>query len=194
MPICVLVLAKSEAASQLTELLINDPASLIKTTLIKPKSASTNPLDSTSLKNPLENQVISKTLDCEGFDEIPLLNPKLVKKKRQQSMALWLMPFGFIAGLTFSQMTGLETFSGIGLGEIGEPIIGSILGMGSGWIGSYTAAASVGSENEDETKGLQRRNQEGFWLLILETPPEIDLPWQFIKNISPLETVRMSEQ
>ena len=104
------------------------------------------------------------------------------------------MPFGFIAGLTFSQMTGLETFSGIGLGKIGEPIIGSILGMGSGWIGSYTAAASVGSENEDEIKGLQRRNQEGFWLLILETPPEIDLPWQFIKNISPLETVRMSEQ
>ena len=188
MAICILVLKEEKTAYEFWEKLKPDSTPITNFQVIEPSNnQSLTPVSSISSQ--------SKDLPKKvQLTDVRLLNPQLSRKDRQKTMSLWLMPFGFIAGLTFSQMTGLETFSGIGLGEIGEPIIGSILGMGSGWIGSYTAAASVGSENEDEIKGLRRRNQEGFWLLILETPPEIDLPWQFIKNISPLETVRMSEQ
>ena len=65
-------------------------------------------------------------------------------------MAKWLMPFGFMAGLTFTFMTGLQTFKGLGLGSLGEPLIGSLLGMMSGWMGTYAASLSVKSDNNDQ--------------------------------------------
>ena len=49
------------------------------------------------------------------------------------------MPFGFIAGIAFSNMTNLSTFSFLGLNNIGESLIGGLLGMGSGYLAvSYT--------------------------------------------------------
>ena len=48
------------------------------------------------------------------IENIRILNPKLDRKIRQKSMSRWLMPFGFIAGIAFSNMTNLSTFSFIG--------------------------------------------------------------------------------
>ena len=56
-------------------------------------------------------------------------------------MATWLLPFGFGAGLLFTFITNLDTFAFAG--PIGQPLIGGLLGLGSGWMGSYAAAASV---------------------------------------------------
>ena len=47
----------------------------------------------------------------EEIENIRILNPKLDRKLRQKSMRNWLMPFGFIAGIAFSNMTNLSTFS-----------------------------------------------------------------------------------
>ena len=104
------------------------------------------------------------------------------------------MPFGFIAGLTFSQMTGLQTFSGLGLGPVGEPLIGSLLGMTSGLIGSYVAAASINPDQNDDIRKLTKRNADGYWLLLLETPLEIELPWALMKEINHIEIVRLPDQ
>ena len=110
-------------------------------------------------------------------------------------MALWLMPFGFIAGLTFSLMTGLNTFENLGIriGSWSEPLIAGLLGMASGWIGSYTAAFSVNSEKNDELRSLRRLGEEGKWLLLLETPFGVELPWQFIQEINPSQIVRFND-
>ena len=67
------------------------------------------------------------------------------------------------------------------------------VGMGSGLMGSYAAAASVNSENEDGVRILRNRREEGRWLLLLETPTGIDLPWQTVQRCRPLQVVRLSE-
>ena len=116
----------------------------------------------------------------------------LTRQRRQKAMARWLMPFGFLAGLTFTKITTLTTFDSFG--PWGQPVIGGLLGMGSGLMGSYAAAASVNSENEDGVRILRNRREEGRWLLLMETPSGIDLPWQTVQRSRPLQVVRLSEQ
>ena len=106
-------------------------------------------------------------------------------------MAFWLMPFGLFTGLSFSQMTGLETFSKFG--PLGDPLISSLLGIISGLIGSYVAAASVNSGPQDSIRRLVKYNQEECWLIILQAPSGMELPWHLIQQSKPLEIFQLSE-
>ena len=65
-----------------------------------------------------------------AFEDVDRLNPAMARRQRQRSMARWLIPFGFFAGVTFTQITDLNTFSS--LGTWAEPLIGGLLGLGSG--------------------------------------------------------------
>ena len=82
----------------------------------------------------LLNSSTNSLFKSEEIENIRILNPKLDRKIRQRNMSTWLMPFGFIAGIAFSNMTNLSTFSFLGLNNIGESFIGGILGMGSGYL------------------------------------------------------------
>ena len=137
----------------------------------------------------LQWQVIAPTGDA--IERIELLNPNLSRNRRQKTMARWLMPFGFLAGVTFTKITTLTTFASFG--PWGEPLIGGLLGMGSGLMGSYAAAASVASDNEDGVRILRNRREEGRWLLLLETPVGIEVPWQTVQRSRPVQVVRLSE-
>ena len=166
MPVCVVVLADQTAAEGLTEQLRGTDVPLLTCQAIPPEG--------------------------DAIDSVPLLSPNLTRQRRQKAMARWLMPFGFMAGLTFTKITNLTTFAGFG--PWGEPVIGALLGMGSGLMGSYAAAASVTSENEDGVRILRNRRDEGRWLVLLETPPGVELPWQMVQRQKPLQVVRLSEQ
>ena len=85
-----------------------------------------------SEENELLNANTNILFKSQKFEDIRILNPKLDRKIRQKDMSRWLMPFGFIAGIAFSNMTNLSTFSFLGLNNIGESLIGGLLGMGSG--------------------------------------------------------------
>ena len=76
----------------------------------------------------------------QNFEDTRILNPKLDRKIRQKDMSRWLMPFGFIAGIAFSNMTNLSTFSFLGVNNIGESLIGGLLGLGSGYLGSIVSS------------------------------------------------------
>ncbi|MEB3304663.1 MAG: hypothetical protein VKL58_00440 [Cyanobacteriota bacterium] len=123
--------------------------------------------------------------------EVTALNPAHARHRRQRSMALWLIPFGFLAGLTFTQITDLHTFSA--LGPWGEPLVGGLLGMGSGWLGSFVAAASVPSEGDDRVRTLRNRLEEGSWLLLLEPAPGTEVPWALLREAQPKALVRLEE-
>jgi hypothetical protein len=128
-----------------------------------------------------------------GSGETPLetleeLNPAFARQRRQKGMALWLIPFGFLAGLTFTQITDLHTFSA--LGPWAEPLIGGLLGLGSGWMGSFAAAASVTSEEDDRIRILRNRLQEGNWLLLIDPAPGSEPPWGLIQQSRPKAVVR----
>ena len=179
MPICVVIFKDSQSANDLIENLYKSSTALKKCNLIKPKSSSISNKLSSAIK---EEEVISQQIKPVDIDSIRLLSPKLERNIRQKTMAFWLMPFGFITGLAFTKMTGLKTFSNFGFDQLGESLIGSILGMGSGLIGSYVAAASVNPDRNDDIGSLRKLNKDGLWMLLLETPLEIDLPWQLLKE------------
>ncbi len=119
------------------------------------------------------------------------LDPTTARRRRQRSMARWLLPFGFLAGLTFTQITDLHTFSA--LGPWGEPVVGGLLGLVSGWMGSFAAAFSVASEDADRVRGLRNRLEEGQWLLLLEPAAGQDVPWTTVQRARPKAVVRLGE-
>lgn len=119
------------------------------------------------------------------------LDPGAGRRRRQRALARWLLPFGFLAGLTFTQITDLQTFAA--LGPWGEPLVGGLLGMGSGLMGSYAAAASVSSEDDDRLRSLRNRLDEGNWLLLIELVGQGDLPWALLQQARPRAVVRLGE-
>jgi len=119
------------------------------------------------------------------------LNPALARRQRQRRMATWLIPFGFFAGLTFTFITDLDTFAFAG--PWGSHLIGGLLGLGSGWMGSFAAAASVSSEADDRVRALRNRLEEGNWLLLVETATGVEIPWTRLQEARPKAVVRLNE-
>lgn len=119
------------------------------------------------------------------------LDPAATRRRRQRSMARWLIPFGFLAGLTFTYITDLDTFAFAGAWS--QHLIGALLGMGSGWMGSFAAAASVRSEEDDRIRSLRNRVEEGNWLLLAETANGVEMPWLSLQQAKPLAVVRLGD-
>lgn len=93
----------------------------------------------------LEKKNIKSTILGKGYksaDEFGLIDPKEQAKKQAKFMSYWLVPFGFFAGFGFSLVTGLNTFAWAG--EIGNHVIGGLLGAGSGAMGSIFVGGGVG--------------------------------------------------
>ena len=145
--------------------------------LIPPLSEKISP-DETELLNSKEN-ILFKS---QNFEDIRILNPKLDRNIRQKDMSRWLMPFGFIAGIAFSNMTNLSTFSFLGLNNIGETLIGGLLGMGSGYLGSVISSRSININRNKELRPIINLNKEGKWLILIENQIGTELPWSLIKQ------------
>ena len=121
--------------------------------------------------------------------EVVRLDPAAARRARQKGMARWLMPFGLLAGFTFTQITDLHTFDA--LGSWGQPVVGALLGMVSGWMGSFAAAASVASEDDDRLRTLRNRVEEGNWLLLAETGGTQELPWSVVQQARPTAVIQL---
>lgn len=78
----------------------------------------------------------------QSADEYGLIDPAGAAWKQIKRMMIWLVPFGFIAGFGFNQITGLDTFPWAG--TIGNQILGGILGAGSGAMGAFFVGGGVG--------------------------------------------------
>ena len=175
MPACVLVLKERASAETLYGSLQDAGVPLTRVALVAPDQVDPG----------------QGVLTPEPMEQVELLNPSISRNRRQKSMSRWLLPFGFMAGLTFTQITTLDTFSQFG--PIGEALIGGLLGMGSGLMGSYAAAASVDSENEAGVRILRNRRDEGSWLVVVETPNGIEAPWQVVQRNRPQQVVRLND-
>ena len=170
---------------------------------LKLREAQT-PIRNCDLIEPLSNKikVDNTTLEKSGefcinqlnFNNVKLFNPNLVRNERQKTLATWLIPFGFIAGLSFSQMTDLKTFAEMGFPNQFEKLIGGLVGMLSGWLGSFFSAGSISQENKDDIRSLRKKSEQGFWLLILELPIEIELPWEVLQETNCLDVITIGEQ
>jgi hypothetical protein len=128
-----------------------------------------------------------------SFNNLKLLNPALAQKDRQKTLATWLIPFGFIAGLSFSQMTDLKTFANMGFPNTLEKLLGGLVGMISGALGSFFSAGGTNQETLDDLRVIRKKSEEGYWLLILELPMEIEPPWEILKQTDTLEIINIGK-
>ncbi len=78
----------------------------------------------------------------KSADEFGLIDPNDQAKKQSRLMSFWLVPFGFAAGTVFNILTDLNTFPWAG--EIGNHLIGGLLGAAAGAMGSLFAGGGVG--------------------------------------------------
>ena len=188
MSTCVIVFKEKQPAQELVLKLREAQSPVLNCDLIEPLNNKMNS-ENINLENS-EEVLINKS----NFNNVKLLNPTLAKKERQKALATWLIPFGFIAGLSFSQMTDLTTFQNMGFPDQFEKLIGGLVGMISGWIGSFFAAGSINQETNDDIQALRKKSEQGFWLLILELPIEMELPWSIIKETNSLEVITIGKQ
>ncbi|MBW4592114.1 MAG: hypothetical protein KME46_04100 [Brasilonema angustatum HA4187-MV1] len=118
----------------------------------------------------LEKEAIKSTILGRGYktaDEFGLIDPNEQAKKQTQFMAVWLVPFGFFAGITFSLLTGLDTFAWAG--EIGNHIIGGLLGAGAGAMGSVFVGGGVGLlVGSGDALPYRNRLNAGKYLIVVQ--------------------------
>jgi len=185
---CVIVFKERQPAKELVIKLREAQTPILNFDLIEPLN---NKIDDIDLRMENSEDIFINELN---FDNIKLLNPTLARKDRQKALATWLIPFGFIAGLSFSLMTDLKTFAEIGFPTQLEKLLGGLVGMISGWLGSFFAAGGVDQESNDDIRALRKKSEQGFWLLILELPIEIDLPWGIIKEANCIEIINIGKE
>ncbi|WP_353671736.1 hypothetical protein [Synechocystis sp. LKSZ1] len=109
------------------------------------------------LSDRIQAELAYTTLEAQGFtsqqvtilgqgyrsaDEFGLIDPQQVGRQRAIFMAYWLVPFGFVAGYGFNQITGLHTLDWAG--DPGNHILGGLLGAIGGAMGSYFVGGGVG--------------------------------------------------
>jgi len=173
---CILVFDEFEKCFNLLKIFQEKSIPLSKATVITPLNDQINSRDKELVHEGKQMGELS------SIEQIRILNPKLDRRIRQTSMRNWLMPFGFIAGLTFSNMTNLSTFAFLGLNNIGETIMGGCLGMFSGLLGSIVASGSINLNRNKEIRPILKTHKEGKWLILLENQIGSELPWFLIKE------------
>jgi hypothetical protein len=112
----------------------------------------------------------SLTILGKGYksaDEYGLIDPKTKAGRLAKLMSFWLVPFGFVAGLSFSLITDLHTFAWAG--AVGNHLIGGLLGAVSGAMGSFFVGGGVGlSSGSGDALPYRNRLEAGNYLLIAE--------------------------
>lgn len=78
----------------------------------------------------------------QSADEYGLIDPREEAQKQIKRLALWTVPFGFISGITFNAITGLNTFPWAG--ALGNQLIGGLLGAIAGAMGGFFIGGGVG--------------------------------------------------
>ena len=181
---CILIFKKIEKCIDLLKIFEERSIFIAQATLIKPNEEIITPEQEQILLS-LKNNLFK----LEKIENNRILNPKLDRQIRQKGMMNWLMPFGFLAGLGFSNMTNLTTFSFLNLNAFGESLLGGLLGLGSGYIGSFFASGSINLNRSKEIRPLLNAHKDGKWLIILEDQNGYELPWNLIKESKPLDII-----
>ncbi|MEY2983488.1 MAG: hypothetical protein RLZZ568_105 [Cyanobacteriota bacterium] len=99
-------------------------------------------------------------------DEFGLVDPKQEALQRAKLMAVWLVPFGFVAGYGFNLITGLHTLDWAG--DPGNHIVGGLLGAIGGAMGSFFVGGGVGlSVGSGDALPYRNLLKAGKYLVVL---------------------------
>ena len=90
-------------------------------------------------------------------------------------------------------MTDLKTFADMGFPNQLEKLLGGLVGMISGALGSFFSAGGINQETVDDLRAIRKKSKEGFWLVILELPIEIEPPWAILNETESLEIITIGK-
>lgn len=103
----------------------------------------------------------------KSADEFGLIDPNEQAEKQSQLLSSWLVPFGFVAGFAFNVLTGLNTFPWAG--EIGNHIIGGLLGAGAGTMGAWFVGGGIGlTLGSGDALPYRNRLNAGKYLIVVQ--------------------------
>ena len=103
----------------------------------------------------------------KSADEFGLIDPNEQAKKQSQLLSFWLVPFGFVAGVVFNILTGLNTFPWAG--EVGNQLIGGLLGASAGAMGSVFSGGAVGLVlGSGDALPYRNRLNAGKYLIVVQ--------------------------
>lgn len=109
----------------------------------------------------------------EGYqsaDEFGFINPQDTAENRINKLSYWLIPFGFAAGYAFNLLTGIEIFRF--LGDVGNHVVGGILGAIAGGIGALMTGGTVGALGAGDALAYRNRLNAGKYLVVAEGNPD----------------------
>jgi hypothetical protein len=124
----------------------------------------------------------------KGFktaDEFGFIDPTVSAKKQATLMSYWLVPFGFIAGVTFSVATQYNLFPWAGM--IGNHIFGGIFGAIAGAMGSFFVGGGVGlSSGGGDALPYRNRLKQGKYILAVQGAPNLtNQATRILKTLNP---------
>lgn len=103
----------------------------------------------------------------KSADEFGLIDPNEQARKQAKLMASWLIPFGFLSGVGFSVVTNLQTFAWAG--EIGNHVVGGLLGSIGGTMGSVFIGGGGGiAFGSGDALPYRNRLNAGKYIIVVE--------------------------
>jgi hypothetical protein len=107
----------------------------------------------------------------KNADEYGLIDPNKQAKKGATRLLTWLIPFGFVAGYAFNALTNIDILP---IGNLGNHLIGGILGAASGALGAYFIGGGVGlTVGSGDALPYRNRLNEGKYLLVVKGTKEL---------------------
>jgi hypothetical protein len=108
----------------------------------------------------------------KSADEFGFIDPKQPARKQAIRMAVWLVPFGFLGGWLFNVSTQYQLIPAIG--EVGNHLIGGLLGAMGGAMGSFFVGGGVGlSLGSGDALPYRNRLKEGKYIVVVSGSPNI---------------------
>ncbi len=105
-------------------------------------------------------------------DDFGLINPDTEADKQSSMLSTWVIPFGFGAGVAFSILADLHTFSWAGVW--GNHLIGGLLGAASGGLGSFVVGRISGwTVGSGDAIAYRNRLNAGKYLIIAQGNREL---------------------
>lgn len=102
----------------------------------------------------------------KSADEYGLIDPNQQARQGAKRLVYWLLPFGFVAGFAFNVLTGIEVLPAIG--QLGNHILGGVLGAASGALGAYVVGGGVGlTVGSGDALPYRNRLAAGKYLIVV---------------------------
>jgi hypothetical protein len=131
-------------------------------------------------------------LGYRSLAEANLFDPSQAARQQMLMMMFWLVPFGFFAGFTFNQVTGITILEW--LSPLGNSVVGGLMGGVAGAMGSITVGGGMQLllAGKERTTYKQRLRAGKYLLVIVGSETLVREANQILRSL-PSEVWQMYE-